>query len=73
MTSFTKRIRSKKKQNLCLLKVLESEESEGAADEDDGVQADAQVGLAGGAGAGLGGGGGLGGFGGGVVGLGRGR
>jgi hypothetical protein len=59
--------------NLCLLlvgllEVLVGGESEGAADQDDGVEADAQVGLLGAAGAG-GSGGGLLGFGGGVVGL----
>ena len=59
--------------NLCFLlvglrEVLVGDESEGAADQDDGVEADAQVGLLGAAGAGLGGGGLLG-FGGGVVGL----
>ena len=59
--------------NLCLLlvgllEVLVSDESEGATDQDDGVEADAQVGLLGAAGARLGGGGLLG-FGGRVVGL----
>lgn len=60
--------------NLCLLlvggcqEVLVGDESESAADQDDGVEADAQVGLLGAAGAGLGGGGLLG-FGGRVVGL----
>ena len=50
-----------------LLEVLVGEESEGAADQDDGVQADAHVGLLGAAGASLGGG--LLGFGGRVIGL----
>lgn len=59
--------------NLCLLlvlllHVLVCEESEGATDQDDGVQADAHVGLLGAAGAGLRAGGLLG-FGGRVVGL----
>lgn len=54
---------------LALLHVLVAEESQGAADQDDGVEADAHVGLAGAAGAGLRGGGGLLGFGRGVVGL----
>lgn len=54
---------------LCLLQVLESQESKHAANEDDGVKADAHVGLAGAAGAGLGGGRGGGGLCGGVVGL----
>ena len=59
--------------NLCLLlggrrlEVLVGSESEGATDQDNGVEADAHVGLLGAAGAGLGGG--LLGFGGRVVGL----